>query len=124
MIRPSRRLLLQDKSHLMLDGEAEKACLRMGIGTIAISDAMCSAERNRIGNATFIGKVKDQLAPVLLQAVTAGARIVCVVQPPRGGLHPRDLKAIRACTQIEWFVSKLGLEKWYRRPAGFQTRGN
>jgi tRNA (uracil-5-)-methyltransferase len=70
----------------------------------AIRDAIRNAGINGIKNAKFIvGKAEDVLATIL-RDVNDDCRIVCIVDPPRGGLHKRALSAIRGCSAIRNLV--------------------
>jgi 23S rRNA (uracil1939-C5)-methyltransferase len=55
----------------------------------AVDDARRNAERNGIGNATFLGGPVEDLLPSL-------DGDVAVVDPPRAGLHPRAAAALAA----------------------------
>jgi tRNA (uracil-5-)-methyltransferase len=82
-----------------------KEVIGIDIEEEAIINARRNAQINGITNATFItGKAEVDLAPVLVERAAAGGKIVCVVDPPRGGLHKRALKAIRDCELIHRLI--------------------
>jgi tRNA (uracil-5-)-methyltransferase len=67
----------------------------------AIKDAEKNAALNNITNARFVaGKAEDVLKDVLVEYEKLGSKIVCIVDPPRGGLHKRALAAIRGVSAI------------------------
>jgi 23S rRNA (uracil1939-C5)-methyltransferase len=74
----------------------------LGIESIpsAVADARANAERNGIDAATFVlGEVEREL-PAL---AAAGPRPdLCVVDPPRAGLHARALSALAALSPRAW----------------------
>jgi 23S rRNA (uracil1939-C5)-methyltransferase len=60
----------------------------------AIADAKINAEFNGIGNAEFlVGDIKDALKPELFERF--GKPDVVVLDPPRAGIHPDVVNAIR-----------------------------
>ena len=74
----------------------------------AVENARANAARNCIADVCsyHTGKAEDTL-PQFLQSLpkkSAASRIVAVVDPPRGGLHPSVLKALRRCTAIDALV--------------------
>eukprot|EP00753_Platysulcus_tardus_P007222 PLAT1495.2.p1 GENE.PLAT1495.2~~PLAT1495.2.p1 ORF type:complete len:222 (-),score=71.35 PLAT1495.2:79-744(-) len=73
----------------------------------AVEDARFNAALNDISNATFVaGKAEDVLAGQLdaeAAALPMGLT-VGVVDPPRGGLHPKVIKALRKCEPMKRLV--------------------
>jgi 23S rRNA (uracil1939-C5)-methyltransferase len=60
----------------------------------AIADARINAEFNGIGNAEFlVGDIKDALKPELFE--NYGKPDVIILDPPRAGIHPDVVEAIR-----------------------------
>jgi tRNA (uracil-5-)-methyltransferase len=71
----------------------------------AINDAKRNAEKNGIANATFlVGKAQIVLPQVLSEKTVEGSKIVCIVDPPREGLHKSALRAIRECSLLRRLV--------------------
>jgi len=69
----------------------------------AVRDAQKNAESNGVTNCTFYcGKAEDIL-PNILRDVD-NKKIVAIVDPPRAGLHPRALAAIRNTLAIQTLV--------------------
>ena len=63
----------------------------------AVADARANASRNGIQNAHFEeADVGELLRPELRQALGAPSPDVCIVDPPRAGLHPRVPAALAA----------------------------
>jgi len=61
----------------------------------AVKDARRNAERNNISNVTYeAGAAEHVLRDQLRRA--AGGKCMAIVDPPRAGLHPRALQALRA----------------------------
>lgn len=82
-----------------------KEVIGVDIEEAAIIDARKNAEKNGITNATFIaGKAEDVLGDVLKDYEARGEKIVCIVDPPRSGLHKKALWAIRDCLPIKRLV--------------------
>ncbi|KAL6057499.1 tRNA methyltransferase 2 [Balamuthia mandrillaris] len=68
----------------------------------AVKDCELNAEINGITNARFVlGKAEDVLPSVLEQNVE---KCVGIVDPPRGGLHPAVLRAIRKASFLKRLV--------------------
>jgi tRNA (uracil-5-)-methyltransferase len=82
-----------------------KEVIGIDIEEEAIADAKRNAEKNGIANASFIaGKAEEVLPQVLATKAGEGAKIVCVVDPPREGLHKSALTAIRECCLLRRLV--------------------
>jgi len=70
----------------------------------AVRDAIKNAESNKVSNCKFFaGKAEDILADILSNTVDS-KQVVAVVDPPRAGLHPRALGAIRSSQYIKRLV--------------------
>jgi tRNA (uracil-5-)-methyltransferase len=81
-----------------------KEVIGIDIEEAAILDARGNAERNGIQNATFIAaKAEDALHDVLAKYQN-GEKIICIVDPPREGLHKKALRAILRCEAIRRLV--------------------
>ena len=62
----------------------------------AIADARLNAQRNGLEEVKFVaGDLAETLTPEALDRLEAAAPDVCVVDPPRAGLHPRVLGTLR-----------------------------
>jgi tRNA (uracil-5-)-methyltransferase len=71
----------------------------------AVNDAKRNAAKNGIENATFhCGKAEAVLPAVLSEKAAEGRNIVCIVDPPRDGLHKSALRAIRDCCLLRRLV--------------------
>lgn len=72
----------------------------------AVNDAYNNAKQNNINNCTFIcGKAEDVLESAMRQYITDDIdNISVVVDPPRGGLHPKVCKLLRNTTRIQRIV--------------------
>jgi tRNA (uracil-5-)-methyltransferase len=75
----------------------------------AVVNARANAERNHIQHASYhVGKAEDTMPTVLASlsstAQAGNRRVVAIVDPPRSGLHPSVLKALRRCTAIDALV--------------------
>jgi len=69
----------------------------------AVDDAIVNAKLNNISNATFLaGKAEDVLLKTL-KPLEQG-ECVAIVDPPRSGLHPDVVKALRACSSIKYLI--------------------
>jgi O-methyltransferase involved in polyketide biosynthesis len=56
-------------------------------------------------NSTFIaGRAEDVLATAIAQHSGHGKRIVAVVDPPREGLHPKVIQALRKCKGLNTVI--------------------
>jgi tRNA (uracil-5-)-methyltransferase len=84
---------------------AVKEVIGVDIEEAAIEDAVRNAKLNKIKNAKFVaGKAEDVLSGVLKEYADKDCKVVCIVDPPRGGLHKRALSAIRGCSAIRNLV--------------------
>jgi len=69
----------------------------------AVRDAIKNAEENKVTNCKFFaGKAEDILGNILRDVESK--EVVAVVDPPRAGLHPRALSAIRNTINIRRLV--------------------
>jgi len=69
----------------------------------AVRDAIKNAEENKVTNCKFFAGKAEDILPNLLRDVDS-KEVVAVVDPPRAGLHPRALSAIRNTEAIKRFV--------------------
>jgi tRNA (uracil-5-)-methyltransferase len=81
-----------------------KEVIGIDIEEAAIIDARNNAERNGVENATFIAGKAEAVMFDVLSKYQSGEKIVCIVDPPRGGLHKKALKAVRECSLIRRLV--------------------
>eukprot|EP00998_Keelungia_sp_KM082_P011329 NODE_757_length_1659_cov_73.541775_g747_i0.p1 GENE.NODE_757_length_1659_cov_73.541775_g747_i0~~NODE_757_length_1659_cov_73.541775_g747_i0.p1 ORF type:complete len:501 (+),score=110.34 NODE_757_length_1659_cov_73.541775_g747_i0:103-1503(+) len=123
----NERLVELVKSMLELDKDTILLDLCCGTGTLglclashvasvwgvdivedAIKDARSNAERNGVANTTYVADRAE--SPAVRQALRdhikgkPGARIVAILDPPRGGMHNSFLRWIRNCDIIKRFV--------------------
>eukprot|EP00474_Spongospora_subterranea_P010730 CRZ11188.1 hypothetical protein [Spongospora subterranea] len=76
----------------------------------AVNDARENAARNGLDRCRFfVGKAEDTLSAGIKERLSscppsATPNVVCVVDPPRPGLHKSVLKTIRSCSQIKRLV--------------------
>jgi tRNA (uracil-5-)-methyltransferase len=75
----------------------------------AVEDAKQNAKLNGIANAEFFAGRAEQTLRAALHAEAernggALGRVVGVVDPPRSGLHPDVVKALRKCEQLQHLV--------------------
>ncbi|XP_053554937.1 tRNA (uracil-5-)-methyltransferase homolog B isoform X2 [Bombina bombina] len=66
----------------------------------AVSDADWNAAYNEIKNCQFIAGRAEKLLPQLLETRPESEPVVAVVNPPRAGLHPRVVRALRRCESL------------------------
>jgi len=67
----------------------------------AVISAQQNAELNDLKNASFhVGKAEDVLPGVLAGLGADVDEICAIVDPPRPGLHPQVLLALRACKRL------------------------
>merc|ERR1719500_1638945 len=69
----------------------------------AVRDAIKNAEENKVTNCKFFAGKAEDILPNLLRDMDS-KQVVAVVDPPRAGLHPRALSAIRNTEAIKRFV--------------------
>jgi len=66
----------------------------------AIKDAQFNAELNGVSNCEFLtGKAEDVLYKAI-ENLPPSHPIIGIVDPPRSGLHPEVIRAIRSCTEM------------------------
>lgn len=84
---------------------AQKAKMVVGIDIEeqSITNAIKNAERNNITNAEFICSPAEKSLKDVLEKY-AGSKIVCIVDPPRGGLMKKALCALRDCADLHTLV--------------------
>ncbi|XXQ30810.1 RRM domain-containing protein [Plasmodiophora brassicae] len=73
----------------------------------AVADAQLNAERNALSRCEFIvGKAEDTLDRSIRQHLGKhpNAQVICVVDPPRPGLHKKVIQSIRSCSAIKRVV--------------------
>eukprot|EP01117_Protostelium_nocturnum_P009539 TRINITY_DN3403_c0_g1_i3.p1 TRINITY_DN3403_c0_g1~~TRINITY_DN3403_c0_g1_i3.p1 ORF type:complete len:533 (-),score=179.09 TRINITY_DN3403_c0_g1_i3:264-1862(-) len=69
----------------------------------AIEDAKHNANLNGIENCQYlVGKAEDVMRST--EGILRNKKCIAVVDPPRAGLHPTVVKAIRKCSEIEHLV--------------------
>ena len=68
----------------------------------AVEDARRNAQHNGIANATFVAAKAEAGLKRILADLTdkERANLIAVVDPPRAGLHPSVLHALRACKEL------------------------
>ncbi|MEE6496514.1 hypothetical protein FKM82_002396 [Ascaphus truei] len=66
----------------------------------AVYDARWNADVNGVQNCRFHAGKAEKLLPQLLMDTQEAEPMVAVVNPPRAGLHPRVVRAIRSCENI------------------------
>jgi len=68
----------------------------------AVADAAANAARNGITNAEFICAKAEQATRQVLERLTPSEldSLVAIVDPPRAGLHPDVVKALRRCAPL------------------------
>jgi hypothetical protein len=58
-----------------------------------------------LSNTTFIaGRAEDALAAAIAQHAQQGKRVVAIVDPPREGIHPKVIQALRKCKGLDTLV--------------------
>ena len=85
---------------------AKKAKKVVGLELIpqAVEDAKRNATANEVSNAVFFaGRAEKTLRDVLKDTSEFGS-IVGVVDPPRSGLHPDVIKALRKCKKMQHLI--------------------
>lgn len=71
----------------------------------AILDAKKNAERNGIQNAEFIAGSAESVLPGILERYNSTEyNVICIVDPPREGLHKKALMALRDCESLKRVV--------------------
>lgn len=82
-----------------------KKVIGIDIEEQAILDAQRNAKKNKIKNAEFIaGKAEEHLTTILSKYSGENNKIICIVDPPRGGLHKKALWALRDCELVKRLV--------------------
>jgi len=84
---------------------ADRAGQVVGVEIVqeAVRDAIRNAEINKVNNCKFFaGKAEDILSNILRDVDSK--EVVAIVDPPRAGLHPRALAAIRNTPSIQRLV--------------------
>lgn len=75
------------------------------ISESAVADAKKNALLNNITNIDFVcGKAEDTLGPQLVKHISHGTETIAIVDPPRGGLHSKVLRALLKCKAIDRLV--------------------
>jgi len=75
------------------------------ISESAVADAKKNATLNNITNIDFVcGKAEDTLGPQIAKHISAGTETIAIVDPPRGGLHSKVLRALLKCKAIDRLV--------------------
>lgn len=70
----------------------------------AVESAKANAELNGVTNSSWrVGRAEDVL-PAVLDELDSSFEVCAVVDPPRPGLHPTVLGALRSCTQLSRLV--------------------
>ena len=104
----------QGQGHVLLDvccgagtlGLTMAAHARRIIGiereACAVADARENARRNGIEHATFVAASAEAGLQAILDGLSPQerSRVVALVDPPRAGLHPTVVKALRACPEL------------------------
>eukprot|EP00727_Mastigamoeba_balamuthi_P001041 m51a1_g10934 putative myosin ii heavy chain (1856) ;mRNA; r:146368-154726 len=70
------------------------------ISEAAILDARANAQLNGSNARYYAGKAEQHMPEVVRECNEKGGVCVAVVDPPRGGLHPSVLKALRSCSGL------------------------
>lgn len=83
-----------------------KAVVGVDIEEQAILDAKRGAEKNGITNCEFIAAPAEKVMGEILAkyAPTPDTKVVCIVDPPRSGLHKKAAAAIRDCPACKRLV--------------------
>eukprot|EP00316_Scyphosphaera_apsteinii_P011364 CAMPEP_0119303014 /NCGR_PEP_ID=MMETSP1333-20130426/4512_1 /TAXON_ID=418940 /ORGANISM="Scyphosphaera apsteinii, Strain RCC1455" /LENGTH=701 /DNA_ID=CAMNT_0007305561 /DNA_START=12 /DNA_END=2117 /DNA_ORIENTATION=- len=81
---------------------AVRRVIGVELNEAAVQDAKVNAELNGITNATFIAQKAETATRNVLDGLSPleKANLVAIVDPPRAGLHPDVLKALRACSPL------------------------
>lgn len=85
---------------------AKKAKKVVGLELVpqAVEDAKRNATANDVANAVFFaGRAEQTLRDVLKDTSEFGS-VVGVVDPPRSGLHPDVIKALRKCKKMQHLI--------------------
>jgi len=70
----------------------------------AVKDAIYNANLNGVTNCDFVaGKAEDVLEKTI-RSIPRNTHLIGIVDPPRNGLHPSTIRAIRNCAQIDILV--------------------
>lgn len=79
-------------------GKNAKKVIGIEINEKACEDALRNAKRNNVQNyEVVVGKVEDKINEVVKLAMETGAKIIGVIDPPRAGIHPSVVLALRTC---------------------------
>jgi len=90
----------------LLLAKSAKMIYGLEIVAEAIEDAKRNAEINKIDNVKYyVGKAEETIKEVMesVSKQTEGD-IIAVVDPPRGGLHPKVIEALRNCERVKYLV--------------------
>jgi len=86
-------------------GKNAKRVIGIEINEKACQDAIQNAKRNGITNyEVVVGKAEDQIQEVVKQAAKEGLPIIGVIDPPRAGIHPKVISALRTCKGLDEMV--------------------
>lgn len=88
---------------LLLAGRV-RGTLGIEVAEAAVEDANDNAAANALNNASFIPGPPDKVLPLLCRELTGCTDVVAVVNPGRGGLHPRVIETIRATHGINKLI--------------------
>jgi tRNA (uracil-5-)-methyltransferase len=82
-----------------------KRVIGVEMSSSAVDDAKENAKQNKIENIEFIcGKLEDVLPRLILTQQLDKKSVCAVLDPPRGGLHPKVCKTLLKCDSIKEFV--------------------
>lgn len=70
----------------------------------AIKDAVVNARNNNIENITFECAPVEKVIDKVINSIPKDQSIVVVLDPPRSGVHPDVIRAIRRCERIKRVV--------------------
>ncbi|EGD81766.1 hypothetical protein PTSG_02479 [Salpingoeca rosetta] len=108
--------LTDDKSDVVLDlccgtgtiGQTLASRVQHVIGVEmvedAVIDAKANAQRNGITNVTYHTGKAEEVVPELVKDRDTADKLIAVVDPPRAGLHPSVVHAIRRCEGIQRLI--------------------
>lgn len=101
-------MLLSENENPMLPFDASKTkIVGFEICESAVEDAIRNAARNNLPLEYVVGKAEDTIPGFLSStdsSIGSSGSILAVVDPPRSGLHPKVLKALRKNSKISKLI--------------------
>lgn len=86
-------------------GKNAKKVIGIEINEKACQDALNNAKRNGITNyEVVVGKAEDKIGEVCKEYMSKGLPLIGVIDPPRAGIHPTVINALRCCKGLNEMV--------------------